>query len=333
MGPAVSNAATLGAAAVSLAMIVRLLRRDGSRNAVAGALVVAANPYFVIAATSLADHVWTIALLLLGADAAQRRRPASAGLWWGLAIGSRLSSVVTVAGLVAATLFHRGVEDPVKDRRKSVLVASAVAIVVGISCFVPAWLEYGTRDFMRSDFEFRGWLNTGGRWLIKHELIVGIPAALILVSSIRVVRSSLSRWSESHMLKMAVFGAIGAEVVFFRFPWKVAHLLPVLVLGILILASSPRFRPRLAVALIIGQLLWGAAAVRTLVPDTPNEAGGGHLRPAVVVGPLWNDIRCRIERVNANASEDLYAEAVSDWLCSNSWWSDGPELPAAEQGQ
>ncbi len=65
-------------------------------------LVVATNPWFWIAATSLGDFVWALGLVLAGAVAAHRDHRIVAGLLFGLSIGCRASSgLLVVAWLLA----------------------------------------------------------------------------------------------------------------------------------------------------------------------------------------------------------------------------------------
>ncbi len=324
LGSLATNLAALALALVALATIFRLLQRAGSHHAALAMLVVAANPFFVIAATSMADHVWAVAFLLLGVDAIQRDRPLAAGIWWALAIGTRLASGVVV---IAAVLAEVGTARD-RDRASRAVRALAIALVLGGAWFVPPWLWAGrSAHFLQNQFVFTGWLTTAGRWLVKHELFIGLPAAAVLLAGWRVVVSAAATGRRSPLVAFAVAGGVAAEAVFFRFPWKLGHLIPAFICLVLLIGASPRFTPRLAIFLVAGQLVWGCLGLRLIVPDVPNAARAGRLDPAVVAGPLLNDARCRLDDLGgpepkAGSSEDQ-ARTAEGWQCTNSWWSGG----------
>ena len=110
-GTVAVNLASVGFAVLALWSVLALCRRDGSRWGAWVVVVLATNPWFWIAATSLGDFMWALGLVLAGALAAQRDRRVAAGLLFGLSIGCRASSVL----LVIAWLLAEGWGD--RDRR------------------------------------------------------------------------------------------------------------------------------------------------------------------------------------------------------------------------
>ena len=107
-GSVLVNVASVLFAGLALWGLQDLLRREGSRIAGLAVLVLATNPWFWIAATSLGDFVWALGLLLAGAVAARRDHRVLAGVLFALAMGCRLSTVFLVgAWLVAEQLGDR----------------------------------------------------------------------------------------------------------------------------------------------------------------------------------------------------------------------------------
>ena len=71
-GSVLVNLASVGFAALALWSVFVLVQRDGGRWPEWSVLVLASNPWFWIAATSLGDFVWALGLLLAGAVFAGR---------------------------------------------------------------------------------------------------------------------------------------------------------------------------------------------------------------------------------------------------------------------
>ncbi|MEO7429092.1 MAG: hypothetical protein ABIY48_06880 [Acidimicrobiales bacterium] len=94
-GSVAVNLAGVALAALALWSIHWLARDDDDRWPGWTTLLLAANPWFWLAATSLGDFVWALALALAGAVAARRERRVLAGVLFGLAIGCRMSTALS----------------------------------------------------------------------------------------------------------------------------------------------------------------------------------------------------------------------------------------------
>ncbi len=93
-GPILVNLVAVGFALLAVWCVHRLLERDGARWPVLATAVLAANPWFWVASTSLGDFTWALALGLAGAVAAKADRRVLAGVLFGLGIGCRASTVL-----------------------------------------------------------------------------------------------------------------------------------------------------------------------------------------------------------------------------------------------
>ncbi|MEO7557029.1 MAG: hypothetical protein ABIV94_10560 [Acidimicrobiales bacterium] len=322
-GSVAADLASLAMAMLLLVAFVGVLQRAGARHATAAALVVAANPFFIIAATSLADHVWALALLVVGIWLAQSKRPVLAGIGFGLSIATRLATGVLVAAYLVTAF--RGCAE--RRSRRPTLVTAAAAGAVALACFVPAWLSVGrSREFLRNELQFISVANSAGRWLVKNELVVGIPAWIVLLVGAPILWAGARRWRTSPLVGFAVLGAIGSELIYLRFPWKLAHLLPVLVCVVIVLALSPRVSARYLFVLAAAQLLWGFVGLRVFVPDVTGSARHAQIDVALTAGPLLNDVRCRADGFGDVADSDperAQADSLAAWACTNSWWDGG----------
>jgi hypothetical protein len=147
-GPLLTNLASLGAAIALVVALDRLLAGEGlplgRRWAVA---VLAANPWFVIAATSTTDYVFALLFVVLTALAVRGERWVLAGLWAAAAMGSRVGSITLLTAIAVAGLLEPG------HRRAAVqgLARTAlVAVPLTVLLFVPSMLAAGGLSFART---------------------------------------------------------------------------------------------------------------------------------------------------------------------------------------
>lgn len=298
------NLASVAAAAATLVLLGRIVGREaGDRAGVVAVLVLGLHPWFVVGATSLSDVVPAIGLVLLGLWLFPRH-PWMAGLAYGMAIGTRMSSVVVVAGLLVSTVVdHRGRVDGASSR--AVVRSAIVAAVVGASFFVPAWLQYDrTFGFLQNEFEVGSLVAMVGRWFVKNVAFFGIPVLVLLAVRARTVFAVLGRWRTSELIRVAIVLTVAAEGIFLRLPFKVVHLLPMAVAVAIVVASSPRFGNRFVAALLAAQICLAVVSVTLAAPDSPDAATTGEFRPGVVWGVVVNDVRCRVDPPVDDASPD-----------------------------
>lgn len=292
-GSVAINLAGVAFAALSFWSIHALTRDDGARWPAWSVLLVAANPWFWLAATSLGDFVWALGLGLGGVLLARRDHRLAAGLLFGLSVSCRSSTVLLVgAWLLAERL---GSADQRPSWRASVVTAGSAALV-GVLCFVPSWLDAGSSfDFLKHQEPFAGWGVHAGRWAVKNAAVIGVPAGIVFLLGIRRGFGALARWQASVVVRFAVLLIVTSEVLFFRLPFKPVHLLPVVVGVALLVGASPAVKQRWLVALVAAQLLGGVVGTTIGEPDIPHNARGGKVVLRLAEGPLLNDVRCRLD--------------------------------------
>ncbi len=292
-GSVAVNVAGVALAVLALWSVHRIALDDDDRWPAWTTLLVAANPWFWIAATSLGDFVWALGLGLAGVVAASRDRRLLAGALFGLAVGCRLSTVfLAVAWLVAERLGDRFF----RPSWRATAITVATLGVVGAVTFVPAWLASDSSlDFLRHQPEFTGLGLNLGRWAVKNAAVIGVPAGVIFLLGVRRGFGALARWRASVVVRFATFLVVSSELLFLRFPWKPVHLLPVVVGVALLVGASPAVHRPWLVALVAAQLLGGLVSTTIGEPDVPHHARTGKLVLHVTEGPLLNDVQCRLD--------------------------------------
>jgi hypothetical protein len=292
-GSVAVNLAGVAFAALALWSIQLLTRDDGARWPAWSVLLLAANPWFWIAATSLGDFTWALGLGLGGVLLAKRDHRVLAGVVLGLSLGCRSSTVLLVAAwLVAERL---GSADHRPPWRATALTAGS-AVLVGALCFAPSWLSAASSfDFLKHQEHFAGWGLHAGRWAVKNAAVIGVPAGVVFLLGIRRGFGALARWRASVVVRFAVLLIVASEILFFRLPFKPVHLLPVVAGVALLVGASPAVKQRWLVALVVAQLLGGVVGTTIGEPDVPHNARTGKVVLRLSEGPLLNDVRCRLD--------------------------------------
>ncbi|MGH9227335.1 MAG: glycosyltransferase 87 family protein [Acidimicrobiales bacterium] len=283
------NLATAAALAFAVVGIARLVRAWGHDNGDLVALAFLASPVTLIAGTSTGDFIWALAFFVWGALAHLRGRSLPAGLLFGLAIGSRSTTLLLVLALLVADGWDRA------HRRRCVATA-AVALPLGAALFIPSWLAFDrSLGFLTATEGWRSFANNVGRLAVKNYAAAGLALVVVVAAALPALARSLRRWTLDPLLRFAVLGLAATEVLFLLVPWKLAHLIPCLLALVLWVAASERNR-RPFLWLMIGAIaLNGIVAFRPLTADQPNNSESASFEPAIVLGLLLNDIGCRID--------------------------------------
>ena len=304
-GPTAVSVASALMAVVLLVLLGRLVSDElGARRGRIAVAVVATQPWFWLAATSLGDYVFALGLLVAGALAARHDRRVLAGLAFATAIAFRSSTAFLVWAFLLAELFgargglekHDAVRPAPPNRWRDALVTGAVTALAGLVWFIPSWLSVGrTGRFLVNEFETTGVVAMAGRWGVKNIAFFGVFSLVVLAALAPVLLAALRLVRTSVLVRFAVLAALVAELLFLRFPWKLAHLLPVLVCLAILLAASPRLRTWHVGALLASQVLLAFVSVTVAEPDITNAATTGRVHLGVTWGVVVNDLDCRID--------------------------------------
>ncbi len=311
------NAGSLAMAALCAVSLYSLCRRAPVRQPLLTTAVVVANPWFLVAATSLADFVWALGFLLAAAWALRldRPRPWLAGVLAAAAVGSRAATLLLVVALLIAEAW-----DGAAGRKRAVVVG-AITAVFSVMLYVPAYRAAGGLSFARNDFRSYSLFVSAGRFAAKDLYLLGPLAVVALLLALPRVLRLLGRWGDEWLVRFAASGLVLSQVLFFRFPWKMGHLLPTLVCVALLLGLAVGERPRLLAVVVALQLLYGVVNIRLLAPDKPNQATSARFEPAIAWGPLVTDTKCR-DRYEDNYRSPSRAVREKPWNCAAPFGSD-----------
>lgn len=335
-GTLLVNLTSLLAAIAMIVGLDRLLAGEGlgpnRRWAIA---VFAANPWFVVAATSAIDYLFGLAFVVWSAVALRQGRPVVAGVLGGLAMGCRVGSAMLLAAILFAELTeprrrHGGADAApgtsadagdevgaagIRARWVPVVVASVIVAAVTALLMVPSFVAAGGFEFAQNDFRTSSIGNHLGRAGVKNVALFGPVSCLVALLALPALARALRRWNTSWLLRFALPGFVLSQLLFVRFPWKVSHLLPALLCGAVALAVALGDRKRLLVVLVGLQLVAGVVRVVVFTPDEPHRARGAEIGLDVTWGQLVTDWQCRREHRFAYQGRQR-VEVEQAWGCS-----------------
>ena len=342
-GTVLTNLASVASAVTLVIALDRLLRREGvgpgGRWAVA---LLVANPWFLIAATSTTDYLFGLAFVVLAALAIRNDRPVAAGLLAAAAMGCRIGSAMLIVALLLAELTERrpviapGQHDDGPDDRVAhltdgrrhdeasagrrpgvtrVVIAAAVAAAGTVVVFIPSFVEAGGLSFAQNDFSTSSPLVQLGRAAVKDLALLGPVASVVALLALPAVLRALRTWRVAWLVRFATVGLVLSQLLFIRFPWKVPHLLPCLLCGVILLGVALDSRPRLLMVLVALQLVFAVVRVDLIAPDDPNQATAGEARFGVGWGPVVVDWQCRRQDPDAYLGRQK-VEIERAWNCA-----------------
>jgi len=255
--------------------------------------VLAANPWFCIAATSMLDMVWSLAMLLSGIQAGRRGHRVLSGVLLAVSIGMRSTTVLLVAAwLLAERLGAQGQ----RPSWRAWGVTAGVAFGVGALFFIPPWLAADrSLDFIENQLDFAGFGVHLGRWAVKNAAVAGLLAGVVLLVGLPRLVAALARWEQSVVVRFAAIMLVASELLFFRFPFKPTHLLPVVLATALFVGASPLITHRWVTALVVCQLIGGVVGTTLAAPDVVDAARSGRLDVSITTGVVLTDVQCRLD--------------------------------------
>jgi hypothetical protein len=309
-GPLVTNLLSLAAAGLLLWQLDRLLRDEGvapsGRWTIA---LIAVNPWFLIAATSTADYVFALLFLVVAARALRHDHAVLAGLAGAAAMGCRVGSITLLVALaVAESCVGRA-------HWRRVLVAGGTAAALTVVVFIPSFVEAGGLAFAENDFSASSPLVQLGRTIAKDLLVLGIPTTLLVIAALPALIAALRRWGTSWLVRFGLVGLVLSQLLFLRFPWKMAHLLPSLLCVAVLLAVALEDRRRWLMAMVVLQLVFCFVRVDVFAPNDANQASGATFGPSITAGPVLTDFRCRRDDPDAYLGRQKEEIEVA-WDCA-----------------
>jgi hypothetical protein len=182
---------------------------------------------------------------------------------------------------------------------------------------VPSFLAFDrTFGFLDHTDGWRGLSNNVSRFLYKNYVATGGAFILVALTFVPALWRSLRRWREDRLVRIAALGFLATEMLFLQLPWKLAHLLPALLMLLLWLGATDRNRRPWMIVLIVAVAINGVVAFRPFTPDRPDQSASADFDPVFMYGLLLNDVRCRARYMDREPASIDRPGALDGWFCA-----------------
>ncbi len=265
-------------------------------------LVVGLNPFFVIASSSSIDYIYSLFFCICGIILLNRRRYYPSALMFALALSSRLSNVLLIV-LVYAYFFlpvcfkWKTNKRELRQQIISLCILSLLTALLYMPAFAYSGYNFGFLTYAKANWTFIGHLF---RFIYKNTYLFGLlPSLLILLSTVYFVLKK--QWLPKHRIVWYGLGIIVVqEVLFFKIPYEISYLLPLLFVIIPIWTIFTRPKKSLLILLLLLTILYNFINIDVL-DKKYNETGtecidakiGLFFRPGILISDIINRDRAQ----------------------------------------
>lgn len=301
----------------SLYFFLHLLKKYFSnKNATLIVIIVGLNPYFIIAASSSMDYIYSLFFGLFGITLLIKKHFFIAALMFALAISSRLSNSLIIGIIYAYFLYSYYKEDLYKDMIY-VFLSGFLALFLSMMLFIPSFLaaDKTLRFFTYAigDWGFFGYLS---RFIYKNIYLFGLIPFFILVgmTAWSILKKNVTVSQNPLYPQIIVVGLIiifVQELLFLKVPLEISYLLPLIFIvipGFAIVVVNNR---KILYTLLVFTVLYGFIINPDILNRQYNDKGneaisadiGFFLRPGVVVFDVLRRSNSQLNYDNKNNAE------------------------------
>ncbi len=302
-GYPLSNALTAGFSLLCLwCFNMLVLPFFGKARSGALTLFIGINPYWIIAASSSMDYMYSLGFALLGIRVMLANKPLASASLFAFAAASRL----TIAPVLGLALLLYGYHSKAWYRAT---VSIMIFTVMTIVCYLPSWFASGQEmflvvnggmvgSFFRLDSGNFTFFSILSRVVYKNLMLLGILPLILIMTFLLKHRYSPKISNVSILCVGISLSFIYYELLFFRLPHDIAYLLPVLLMITIVIGFVLPSIPIMSL-LVLLTLLNSFITLDPLKIDynvktrEQIEAGSARIKPHFCIGAILNDIRNR----------------------------------------
>ena len=263
-------------------------------------LTLAIHPFVWANAAATIDYLWALGFAFFGISLLLRKRNLAAAITLGLAIGSRLSTVLLVTFVFAYLLWKQ------KGNRKQLVLCGFFTALIAAILYLPAldflewdisrWLILSTGDPNLWTFSLRL-----GRFGYKNLMFWSLPAILwmivIVIFTFFHSRNHVKSWGDG-VVGLSLLIILCYEILFYQAPIEMEYLLPTLPFVLIVFGKALRAQPEYLLIffflILIANFIWINPA-RSLTPNQTSEVVYGLW---LEKGYLLKDISLRLSMLH-----------------------------------
>ena len=257
-------------------------------------LIVGLNPYYIIAASSSMDYMYSIFFGLCGVCCLDRRKHFLAAILFALSLSARLSNSLIVFAIYVGyliTYLRNGDKKAFVKLVTSILVAMIIMVVL----YMPSYIAFGN-SFKFLGYGIGDWDYFGhfARFIYKNVYLMGFLSSIFILISVIYSSLKAKKLGEiSFEMKLGMFVLIIHEILFLKVPIEISYLLPVLFVSVPIWAIIVRKNTILILVLLLLTVSYNFVKVDVLTFDrdyVKAEAVDANVGISMNAGVLVDDV-------------------------------------------
>ncbi|OGX15719.1 MAG: hypothetical protein A2166_03045 [Omnitrophica WOR_2 bacterium RBG_13_41_10] len=294
-GSVLTNLGTLVMSLLTIYFFIKICEYHNIPHKYLLAIFMAINPVYYVASTFTMDNLWALGFLFIGYTMLIKKKYFITVIFWALAIGTRISSILFIAVLLFAYFLTK---EPDKNK---VLVSVSISAIIGASFYILPFLHAScTFGFFRHFAGPWNWWGHFARFVYKNIYFWGLQTVLTFLLLLFLIIKSLKRNYElryKNVIVTSILMILVFEIMYLEIPAHRLYLLPVLPFALMLLGIALKKYRSLIILLIIVQFSYNFININIAKPDVPNNATTFTIGLWFERGYLINDI---IERIRMN---------------------------------
>ncbi len=247
------------------------------------------HPYFMINASSSMDYLWALCFVCMGFVFGLHKHYLWSGVFWGLAIGVRLTSLIAVIFLFLYLIFHH--------RHGKLWFAFITLAVLSVLFYIPSfiWADYSINFLHALTGEHQLWTFylRMGRWVYKNIYFWGLPSFVILGISIFIYFKDIRCKIRIPIVYFSIFIIISYLVLFFKYPLAIDYLLPILPFSLIVMGFV--FDNKVHILILMSLILYNFFNVNIARPNVKNYATSAKYGLFIEKGPFLQHLKKRYQ--------------------------------------
>lgn len=197
-------------------------------------LTVANAPIILKNSVITMDYIWALSFIMCALFLTTRNKLILSGVFFGLAIGCRATSAFFL--LPTIYLLHKFDSE---QKTSNVIKLSLSSAVVGLACYLPVILTYGTNFLQLYEYEYPDLLQVSKRMTVFLWSRLGLYAVIIATIGIVSLPKQFRFGGKSNheaklLLKVSVITLVIYLLLFIRLPHEPEYLIPTVPFTIII---------------------------------------------------------------------------------------------------
>ncbi|MBL0066322.1 MAG: hypothetical protein IPP38_15235 [Bacteroidetes bacterium] len=297
-GPIVVNGLTALISTIGFLFFALTLRALRFRSVYLASYALAAIPIIYIHSTTAIDYNFALAFILIALFFVIKDKPVIAGVFLGLAIGSRITSGAMLIPLAIMLTKTSGF----KDNLNRILKLAIPAIVLGAVLFIPVFLQYSWGFFTYYDVPYPSIPKVLYKFSIEVWGVLGFVSLLVATALLFLpVRESSQKYlfprSVNERFVVSWLVAVDLYIIaFLKLPMESGYLIPIIPFVLLIFGKYlyQRAFNFLCIGLILSPFFFNISPSERFDASSPSpvsfrfSAGGEELVFDVLKGPVFS---------------------------------------------